>query len=109
MTDWLPAGLGALVAALLAALGLWRRAVRQRDEARARAESAAASARRGETLRVDEAQARREHEAARVAVDARVREIEERREEARAEVDDARDDAELARILNGRIKDGRLP
>lgn len=109
MTDWLPAGLGALVAALLAVLGLWRRAVRQRDEAQARADSAAASARRGETLRVDEAQARREHEAARVAVDARVREIEERREEARAEVDDARDDAALAALVEARRKAGRLP
>jgi len=117
---WIVAVLGSVL--LVVAL-LWRRALgqrdtarRERDDAQERAEVAAASARRGEALRDAEAVAVREREAAVKELDDRQRRLDAARDddearavEARAEVWDARTDAELARIVDERRGAGRLP
>ena len=101
---WIVAGLGA---ALLVVVSLWRSAARERDEARHRAEAAAASARRTERLRTDEAQATREAEAALVEVEARREQVDERLGLDRARVEDADLDA-LAREIEARREAGRM-
>jgi flagellar biosynthesis/type III secretory pathway M-ring protein FliF/YscJ len=101
---WIVAALGS---ALLVVGLLWRSAARQRDEARRQAEAAAASARRTERLRTDEALADREAEAALVEVEARKEQVDERLGLDRARVEDADLDA-LAREIEARREAGRM-
>lgn len=110
---WVVAALGSV---LLVVGLLWRRALgqrnearRERDDAQAREAAARASAQRGEALRVDEAQARREHEAAVREITDRREDVEVRASEARADLWDAKSSEDLARIVEARRKSGRLP
>jgi membrane protein implicated in regulation of membrane protease activity len=104
--SWIVAALGS---ALLAVAMLWRRAARQRDEARDQRDAAAASAGRTERLRDAETRARDEVEAVHRELDAKARSVTERTTEARVEVRDARGDEALARLVEERRKAGRLP
>lgn len=113
--SWLRSRLALVAAAAsVVLLFLWRLAMgqrdaarRERDDAQARAEAAAESARRTERLRADEALAAREAEAALVEVEARRDLVEDRLGLDRARVEDADLDA-LAREIEARREAGRM-
>lgn len=96
---WIVGALGS--AALVLGL-LWRRAARQRDEARVQRDAAQRSAQRGETLRATETAIEAQHRTAGAIVAAKRAVVEAAARDARAETDTALDVDELARIETAR-------
>lgn len=100
---------GALVAAVSALALLWRRATRQRDEARAERDAARRSAQRTEGLRDTEAQIETQHVTAGQIVAAKREAAAARAEAAHAETDAALDVDELARLETSRRRRREAP